>query len=56
MNNNNNHNYFLFPILHYFIIIITGGDGPSLALLNYMAIYDFEAPATWANYRPLTSK
>eukprot|EP00596_Hydrurales_sp_CCMP1899_P010536 CAMPEP_0119035430 /NCGR_PEP_ID=MMETSP1177-20130426/2426_1 /TAXON_ID=2985 /ORGANISM="Ochromonas sp, Strain CCMP1899" /LENGTH=327 /DNA_ID=CAMNT_0006993655 /DNA_START=1567 /DNA_END=2550 /DNA_ORIENTATION=- len=34
----------------------TGGDGPSLAILNYMGEHDFISPNSWKNYRPLTSK
>ena len=33
-----------------------GGDGPSLALLKYIELYDYVAPQGWMNYRPLTSK
>ena len=35
---------------------VLGGDGPSLALLKYMDQYGYVAPASWSNYRPLTSK
>jgi hypothetical protein len=32
------------------------GDGPSLALLKYMASHNFTAPSTWLGFRPLHSK
>ncbi len=35
---------------------ILGGDGPSQTLLRYMANQNFEAPASWKGYRPLTAK
>jgi len=33
-----------------------GGDGPSLTLLSYMKDRDYQAPADWKGFRPLTSK
>ena len=44
------------PCLIDLLYLLIGGDGPSIALLNYMEEYDFEAPASWENFRPLTSK
>ena len=32
------------------------GDGPSQTLLSYMGSRDWQAPADWDGYRPLTSK
>jgi len=32
------------------------GDGPSKTLLRYMAAQNFNAPTSWAGYRPLTAK
>ena len=31
-------------------------DGPSKTLLQYMKKFNFTAPSTWKQYRPLTSK
>lgn len=35
---------------------VLNGDGPSLTLLEYMEELQFEAPADWKGFRPLTSK
>ena len=38
------------------VIDLEFGDGPSQTLLNYMKGFDFQAPADWKGFRPLTSK
>ena len=51
--------FLLFLLLLLLLLLLSnpiGGDGPSLALLTYMAEYDFESPSDWNNYRSLTSK
>ena len=35
---------------------VTVPDGPSTALLEVMAAYDFKAPPDWKGYRELTEK
>ena len=56
------HSHIIYPLYLSHIhtpsqqVPLLGGDGPSLALLKYMDQYDYIAPASWSNYRPLTSK